>query len=322
MPGFVTHYLFGEEIYHQLKCNFQKKNLFYNRSAYAFGLQGPDLFFYYLPSYALHRHNLGALAHTTEPRAFFRRLLESYGRLSSAADRGIAEAYISGFLGHYLLDTTCHPYIYAMTHYHDKKEKSYFSRHAYLETEIDTELLARKRHKTPCEFHAADTIQLTFAQKRVIAGLLYDAYHYAFPELSIHRSTMWMGIISLPLGMRILHDETGQKKVLFRFMEKHFLGYPLFSPLIPSDTLFFRTDPFNLRHASWKNPWDATRVSTESFFDLYEKSSARCLTMMRKLHTLLHTEPKSELQKQLTLEFLKEYGNLSFHSGLDAQIPS
>lgn len=44
--------------------------------------------------------------------------------------------------------------------------------------------------------------------------------------------------------------------------------------------------------------------------------------MMRKLHTLLHTEPKSELQKQLTLEFLKEYGNLSFHSGLDARIPS
>ena len=35
MPGFVTHYLFGEEIYHQLKCNSQKKNLFYNRSAYA-----------------------------------------------------------------------------------------------------------------------------------------------------------------------------------------------------------------------------------------------------------------------------------------------
>lgn len=25
MPGFVTHYLFGEEIYHQLKCNSQKK---------------------------------------------------------------------------------------------------------------------------------------------------------------------------------------------------------------------------------------------------------------------------------------------------------
>ena len=105
MPGFVTHYLFGEEIYHQLKCNSQKKNLSYNRSAYAFGLQGPDLFFYYLPSYALHSHNLGALAHTTEPRAFFHGLLESYSRLSSAADRGIAEASISGFLGPGVLAT-------------------------------------------------------------------------------------------------------------------------------------------------------------------------------------------------------------------------
>lgn len=45
MPGFVTHYLFGEEIYHQLKCNSQKKNLSYNRSAYAFGLQGPRICF-------------------------------------------------------------------------------------------------------------------------------------------------------------------------------------------------------------------------------------------------------------------------------------
>ncbi len=170
-------------------------------------------------------------SHTTEPRAFFHGLLESYGRLSSAADRGIAEAYISGFLGHYLLDTTCHPYIYAMTHYHDKKEKSYFSRHAYLETEIDTELLARKRHKTPCEFHAADTIQLTFAQKRVIAGLLYDAYHYAFPELSIHRSTMWMGIISLPLGMRILHDENRTKKGSFPVHGEAFSGIPVIFPV-------------------------------------------------------------------------------------------
>ena len=27
-------------------------------------------------------------------------------------------------------------------------------------------------------------------------------------------------------------------------------------------------------------------------------------------------------QEQLTLDFLKQYGNLSFHSGLDARIPS
>lgn len=112
------------------------------------------------------------------------------------------------------------------------------------------------------------------------------------------------------------------KKGSFPVHGEAFSGIPVIFPVDTERHAVFPHRSFNLRHASWKNPWDATRVSTESFFDLYEKSSARCLTMMRKLHTLLHTEPKSELQKQLTLEFLKEYGNLSFHSGLDAQIPS
>ena len=35
MPGYVTHYIFGREVYHNLKNNSLKKNLYYNRAAYA-----------------------------------------------------------------------------------------------------------------------------------------------------------------------------------------------------------------------------------------------------------------------------------------------
>lgn len=45
MPGYVTHYIFGREVYHNLKNNSLKKNLYYNRAAYGLGLQGPDIFF-------------------------------------------------------------------------------------------------------------------------------------------------------------------------------------------------------------------------------------------------------------------------------------
>ena len=34
MPGYVTHYIFGREVYHNLKNNSLKKNLYYNRAAY------------------------------------------------------------------------------------------------------------------------------------------------------------------------------------------------------------------------------------------------------------------------------------------------
>lgn len=321
MPGFVTHYIFGRETYRKLKNHPQKKNLYYNRAAYGLGLQGPDLFFYYLPSYILHGNNIGALAHTEETNAFFRGLLRSYTRFTNSSDRGIAEAYLTGFLGHYLLDTTCHPYIYAMTGYQGRT-KEYFSHHAYLETDIDTALLDLKLHQNPADLHMEDTFALTRHQKKVIAAMLFDAYHYAFPALHLHKATMYLGIFSMRLGMKILRDSTGQKKVLFRLAEKYFLGYPLFSPLIASDTLFFRTDPFNLRHAVWRNPWDTSITSTESFFELYEKAGKRYLTQAKALHKLLHAEGDRAYQTKLLRAFLKEYQNLSFHSGLDVSIPS
>lgn len=318
MPGFVTHYLFGRDAYRRLTSPAFKKDIIQNHAAYSLGQQGPDIFFYFLPSYCIHGHNIGALAHKKETNAFFRGLLKS---AEQSEDKETAYAYLAGFMGHYTLDTICHPYIYAATHYNGK-EKDYFSRHAYLETEIDNRLLMNRLYRTPSEFYGANTIALTFRQQTVIAAMLYTAYRYAFPNLKIHKSIMYMGIFSIQMGLKILHDNTGQKKALFRLIEKYTLGYPVFSPLIPSEKLFFRTDPFNVRHAKWSNPWDKTLLSNESFFDLYDKAQNRYLSRMEQLSALLY-DNLSAAQKETTLRnLMTDYGNLSFHSGLDASIPT
>lgn len=321
MPGFVTHYLFGRETYGKLSPSSLKKNLYYNRAAYGLGLQGPDCIFYYLPSYILHGKNLGSLAHTTDTQKFYLSLLESRTLFHSPKDQRIAEAYLFGFLGHYTLDTVCHPFIYGRTGYHGRGEKSYFSRHAYLETDIDTDLLAQKLHLTPSAFYGAETLTLSFRQKRVISTMLCYAYRHTYPNLHVSWLTMFFAIFSIQLGMFILHDDTGQKKVLFRWAEKHFLGFPLFSPLIPSDSLFFRTDPFNMQHKPWTNPWDPSQTSSESFFDLYEKAGDVYLRRIKKLAHYLYCKDNVQAQKYLT-DFLTDYGNNSLHSGLDASIPS
>lgn len=318
MPGFVTHYIFGREAYRKLSPGSQKENLYRHRAAYGLGLQGPDIFFYYLPSYALHGHNIGALAHAEGTNAFFCGLLRSCMRFTGD-NRQIAEAYLEGFLGHYILDTVCHPYIYAMTPY-DRKASDYFSHHAYLETEIDTEFLDSKLHRQPKNFRQADTIALTHRQKKVIAAMLYDAYRYAYPDLKLHKITMYLGIFSMQLGLRILRDGSGQKKVLFRFLERLFPGYPVFSPLIASDTLFFRTDPLNLRHADWSNPWDSSLRSSESFPELYDKSMQIYLDRLEKLYAVVRTEQTSGSREELVRDFLSVYGNRSFHSGLDCSV--
>lgn len=317
MPGYVTHYIFARDIYQKLTDPTLKSNLYKNRAVYALGHQGPDIFFYYLPAYVLHGHNLGDMAHTQKTNAFFAALLESRSLFKKPEDQKIAEAYLDGFLGHYVLDSTCHPFIYGRTHY-EKNAKNYFSRHAYLETEIDSSLLELKFHTRRTDFHAENTIMLTHRQKRVVARMLHYAYQHTYNGLFVSRYTIFMAIFSTQLGFRILYDGTGQKKVLFRFAEKHFLGYPVFSPLIANDSLVFRTDPFNLQHKKWTNPWDSSITSTESFFDLYKKSEAGYLRQLKELTALLRERMHSPAANALTARFLEDYGNRSFHSGLPA----
>ena len=51
MPGFTTHYLFGLNTYKHLDDIEIKKHIHENHAAYSLGLQGPDVFFYFLPWY-------------------------------------------------------------------------------------------------------------------------------------------------------------------------------------------------------------------------------------------------------------------------------
>ena len=152
--------------------------------------------------------------------------------------------------------------------------------------------------------------------------MLYYAYRYAFPDVKFRKYTMYLAIFSMQLGLWLMHDDSGKKKAIVRLTERICLGYPLFSPLIPSDTLFFRTDPFNLRQALWKNPWDSSITSNESFFELYDKSKELYLSRIHSLYAALHAGADSARQDAAIQDFLQEYGNLSFHSGLSSTIPS
>lgn len=318
MPGFTTHYLFGVDACKRLTSTSMHTMIRRNHSAFALGLQGPDLFFYYLPSYIMHRENIGALAHRKDTGRFFANLIESRtlftGKKRSLA---IADSYICGFLGHYTLDCTIHPYVYAFTGYNAKNPPSnleYFGQHAYFETEIDTDLLYAKKHLRPSQFHQNATIHLTPLQRKVIIRMLNYAYRNTYPnvlssEVLLGGAPFWM-----KLGTHLLNDPSGQKKVLSRFVEKLFLGRAFLSPMVASDYYRFIDDPLNLTHRTWVHPW-TKESSRASFIDLYieaEKLYHKRLVAYAKLQ-------HSGFPQKETARFLKAYGNLSFLSGLPCE---
>lgn len=372
MPGFTTHYLFGLQAYKQLYSPALKKIIKDNPAAYSLGLQGPDLFFYFLPSYTIRRHNIGSIAHTECTHKFLRHLLDSRGlfrgkqplahpQASWGKDLQIAEAYIAGFLGHYILDTQCHPYVYWKTGFRMKKSNRYYSSHMSLETDIDQELLMRERHCLPSDFRQDATIALTKRQAHVIAEILSYVYGKTYPRLGVLHITMHAAIRSIQLGTRFFHDPSGRKKRIAAGLEKALLGHPMLSTMIPSDTTAVHDDPLNLKRREWKNPWNMALVSHATFPELMAQAQERYLEVLTGLEKLYcaaglqipNVSPAAGLQisdanaegmhkyigsaagqrltglqeKSLTETFcqkqlLKLLGNKSYHSGLDAGIPS
>lgn len=321
MPGFTTHYLFGTDTYKKLEKNALKHTIQKQHNAYSLGLQGPDLFFYFLPSYIIHKNNIGSVAHIEETGRFLHYLLNSRKLFSDPQERQIAEAYTAGFLGHYALDTCCHPYVYWKTEY-QKKDNRYYGIHMSLETEIDAKLLEFYKHCLPSSFHPEATIRLSRKQLHTITSILHYIYANTYPKLNIHYISIYSAVRSIQLGIKFLQDPTGKKKGIIGTLEQLFLGYTLFSSMIPSDTLTVHTDPLNILHHPWKNPWDTSITSNDSFLELMEQAQKDYLSFLTDLNQLFTAVPNSKTEHICEKKLRKKLGNNSYHSGLDAKIPS
>lgn len=315
MPGFATHYLFGLTTHRELNTSPMRTCIAKHPHAYALGLQGPDIFFYYPPSHIRASGNLGSLAHKNRTGIFLRNLLKSRNLFPCSPEQNIASSYIAGFLGHYILDTACHPYIYAKSHY-GTFERDYFSHHIYLEVDIDAELLAYYKDCAPSEFHPEDTIRLSRRERYVITSLLHYAYSQTYPEYYFVRLSIDAAIRSMYFGVILLRDPYGQKKAFVRKIEAKTVGYAGISPLIPSDFYTFTVDPLNLRHFCWRNPWDITQQSHASFFELLDNARTKYTSILTMTEQLFSVPPKTPVYRKRLRALSTALGNKSYSSGL------
>ena len=126
MPANYAHYRFGKQLLSGM-CPNDRRSIQRFRRLYDMGLHGPDIFFYYNPLIKTATGQLGGVFHAQSGQEFFARVCAQAG---SEAGR----VYLLGLLGHYCLDSLCHPYV-------EKKEADGSARHVELESEFDRYLL-------------------------------------------------------------------------------------------------------------------------------------------------------------------------------------
>lgn len=141
MPAFVTHALFGERVKAAITDLEVKKAIETFPDAYFWGLQGPDLLFFRkavsgrseLPAY-------GGRMHREQTDDLFYQMGRYIADLERLEEKMCIGSYMAGFICHYMLDCTTHPYVYFLQNRehatHPKRTPSNI--HHRLESDIDS----------------------------------------------------------------------------------------------------------------------------------------------------------------------------------------
>lgn len=322
MPGFASHYLFGQESLSHLKEDREFHTLSLHPHAFNLGLQGPDVFYYYLPAWLLYDKNIASHIHGEASLQFFIAMLDARNKLSKHSNRVIADAYICGFLGHYTLDTYCHPYIFARTHHLQNKDRNGglydFGRHVFLETGIDQEMISHFLHCKPTDFRPGDTIALSPKERHVIAKVLAFAIAKVYPDAAMPKWQIRGACRAMKIESRLMHDPSGIKKRIVRRLEAIFVKVPVISPMLPSDTVYAYKDSCNYKHKLWHNPWNPEIDRTESMYDLFTIAAP---TFVDRIHAYFgavneHTDVSMEDIYHARNNFMEKHGDLSYNTGL------
>ena len=140
MPAIFTHVQFGKDVIASLPPSFSNLVEKYPQCFFA-GTQGPDLLFYYKPWKGKkdQTRNLAWILHDEAPEEFFLRAAkflvedkENYDKEGNFIPQSKETAYLLGFLCHFCLDYSVHPYI--------EENSTNGLSHAKIESELD------KRH--------------------------------------------------------------------------------------------------------------------------------------------------------------------------------
>ena len=147
MPTTYAHDLFGKMVYHRLDPEIQEKIKKY-QITYQIGLHGPDILFYVRPFHKNRFNQMAHRLHREEAAGFFERGRELYQKTGNEE----ILVYLLGFICHFMLDSTCHPYI-------SEYMKKTGARHDEIETEFDRALMVRTG-KDPFHYQPGSVIRI------------------------------------------------------------------------------------------------------------------------------------------------------------------
>ena len=270
MPSITTHHLFGQTVL-KMRGEDLSPDAY---DAFVWGCQGPDPFFFAAfgtrPRVYL---RFGQLLHSTGVTRSFGFFLDS-ARRAEGPSREILRGYLSGYLCHYALDRTAHPYVYARQYeacarLGQEKDLTHF--HMRLESAIDAAFSGITSNPT-------DLLPANRRVFRAVGGMLSEAartvYGSSLPAGCFRRAAGRMRLTE-----RFLKSKRGLKRRAVSRIERLFAPASLYDAMSHEDGTKGIDDPLNLGKAPWRDPAGGGE-RTESFPALFEAAKETAVRLI------------------------------------------
>lgn len=270
MPAAIVHFLHAERVLEWYEK--QDNRIQMNRNAFLWGAQGPDFLYChrFLPwqkgtSLCEYAEKL----HCEKPSSIFSAMKE-YWELTGS--NTVVLSYIFGFLCHYSLDRTCHPFIQAGARilYEQEPGQTEEILHNRIESALDGIMLRYEKGALPVEFDLKQTLPKDEEVMSKIADLYAFVLHRLY-GLQDSGALLQQATRDARMIFGLLNDRTTLKKVIAERLERR-KGKQSISCHIRGISEGDSCDYANSLLQEWNWPDDNAESRRESFFELYEAS--------------------------------------------------
>lgn len=319
MPSSVTHALFALDVYDNLNKEYQKKisNKLENYKTFA---QGPDPLFFYNLSNLKRGKNIRniypELIHTSNTQKFFISLI-AYIKDNNLENNSEILSFLYGFITHYILDSTIHPFIIYKTGIFSQKDNStykYNGLHNDMEVYIDSYMIFQREKVFPKDFKTYNFI-CNIREFSDEINLLLDNIFEDVYNINDFSKVYFKSIKQMKNIFRIYrYDKFGIKKIGYKFID-----FLLPKKYLKKEMLSYHVNPNNKKHYlnleknEWNHPMNKYEYYNYSFVELYKISINRAVNTINYVNDVLYGKKNIK-----SLE--KVFTNLSYVTGKDCKL--
>lgn len=303
MPSITTHHMFSKEVLKHLS-NEDLKHIENELIIYHTFAQSHDYLFYYTFDIKNSKRikDLGHRAHHEKTQEYILNIVKEIKNNHLENNQQVA-AYLYGVITHYVLDSTCHPYIFYKTGIYrknNKESKKYRGEHNHMEKDLDAIFYERYTNKKYNECNITKEIIKNPIFNNDLTNLINIIYSKTYQENNIgiyYQKSIAHAKFIISLA---INDYFGIKRAIYKFIDfitNHKFGYiQSFSTHILNPDIRF----LNLEHKTWNHPSNKEITYTYSFDDLYNQSLKKSVKIIKKVNDVLYkNKPFDELSKYI-----------------------